>query len=100
MPLDPTTSEQLAIDVPLASRVLLKGLPGSGKSMLLLSAVLWARSNGWLVLYWPRGRDWTDGGVYHPHPHPVREAGEGKGESKRLWDTPVQAMAVLKVRTL
>ncbi|KAE8673417.1 NADH-ubiquinone oxidoreductase 12 kDa subunit [Hibiscus syriacus] len=41
--------------------------------------VHWARNEGWLVLYAPRGREWTHGGFFYKNP----ETG--------FWDTPLQA---------
>jgi predicted phage tail protein len=38
-----------------ARSIVLDGLAGSGKSVALLHAILWARSSGWLVLYIPSG---------------------------------------------
>ncbi|GJP43816.1 hypothetical protein CLOM_g3228 [Closterium sp. NIES-68] len=89
---------------------LIRGLPGSGKTCLLLTAVLWARANGWLVFYLPKAREWTNGGLYYKHPESggevvgVQEGGEMEGgggvgsggRRKAVWDTPIQAQASLK----
>ena len=48
--------------------------------------VQWAREEGWLVLYVPSAKEWTHGGFFYKHPQ------------TGLWDTPVQAENVLKVR--
>lgn len=53
---------------------------------MLAMLVHWARAEGWLVFYVPRGRDWTHGGFFYKNPQ------------TDLWDTPVQAENVLKVR--
>jgi hypothetical protein len=37
------------------------GENGCGKSSVITSSVLWARKNGWLVVYLPEGRAWLDG---------------------------------------
>ncbi|KAH6758597.1 Pentatricopeptide repeat superfamily protein [Perilla frutescens var. frutescens] len=54
------------------------------KSIVLAMLVNWARKEGWLVLYVPRGRDWTHGGVFYKNPE------------TSLWDTPVQAVNILR----
>ncbi|KAK6246790.1 hypothetical protein QUC31_018355 [Theobroma cacao] len=65
-------------------QVVLDGPVSCGKSIALAMLVHWARDEGWLVLYAPRGREWTHGGFFYKNP--------GTG----LWDTPVQAENVLK----
>lgn len=55
-----------------------------GKSITLAMLVHWAREEGWLVLYVPRGREWTHGGYFYKSPQ------------TGLWDTPLQAENVLK----
>ena len=65
-------------------QVVLDGQVSCGKSIALAMLVHWARDEGWLVLYAPRGREWTHGGFFYKNP----ETG--------LWDTPVQAENVLK----
>ena len=66
---------------------MLDGPVSCGKSIALALLVHWACDEGWLVLYAPRGREWTHGGFFYRNP----ETG--------LWDTPVQAENVLKART-
>jgi small subunit ribosomal protein S29 len=46
--------------------------------------VHWAREEGWLVLYAPKAREWTHGGVFYKNPQ------------TGFWDTPIQAENVLK----
>ncbi|XVF20392.1 hypothetical protein REPUB_Repub11eG0194600 [Reevesia pubescens] len=70
----PKTRKQVVLDGPVSC----------GKSIALAMLVHWARDEGWLVLYAPRGREWTHGGFFYKNP----ETG--------LWDTPVQAENVLK----
>lgn len=70
----PKTRKQVVLDGPVSC----------GKSIALAMLVHWARDEGWLVLYAPRGREWTHGGCFYKNP----ETG--------LWDTPVQAENVLK----
>lgn len=67
-------------------KVLLDGPRSCGKSIALAMLVHWARSEGWLVLYVPKGREWTHGGFFYKNPN------------TGLWDTPVQAARVLQVR--
>ncbi|XP_028768892.1 28S ribosomal protein S29, mitochondrial [Neltuma alba] len=70
----PKVRKQIVLDGPLSC----------GKSIALAMLVQWAREEGWLVFYVPRGQEWTHGGFFYKHP--------GTG----LWDTPVQAEHVLK----
>ena len=72
-------------DLATKERIVLDGLPGSGKSIVLGMLVQWARSEGWLVCYIPSGRKWTHNELYY------------KNQSSGLWDTPVQAASMLKV---
>ncbi|XP_065848232.1 uncharacterized protein [Euphorbia lathyris] len=65
-------------------QIVLDGPVSCGKSIALAMLVHWARDEGWLVLYVPRGREWTHGGFFYKNP----ETG--------LWDTPVQAENILK----
>lgn len=67
-------------------QIVLDGPVSCGKSIALSMLVQWARGEGWLVLYVPRGRDWTYGGFFYKNPQ------------TGLWDTPVQAENILKVR--
>ncbi|XP_057788313.1 uncharacterized protein LOC131005381 isoform X2 [Salvia miltiorrhiza] len=82
-----------AIDPSLAAKsrglkvrkqIVLDGLLSCGKSTVLAMLVNWARTEGWLVLYVPRGRDWTLGGLFYKNP------------DTNLWDTPVQAVNILQ----
>ncbi|KAL3517992.1 hypothetical protein ACH5RR_020581 [Cinchona calisaya] len=63
-------------------KIVLDGPRSCGKSIALAMLVHWARNEGWLVLYVPRGQEWTHGGFFYRNP--------GTG----LWDTPVQATNV------
>ncbi|XP_060175975.1 uncharacterized protein LOC132606472 isoform X1 [Lycium barbarum] len=65
-------------------QVVLDGPVSSGKSIALAMLVHWARDEGWLVLYVPKGREWTHGGFFYKNP------------KTGLWDTPVQAANVLQ----
>ncbi|GKV20742.1 hypothetical protein SLEP1_g30824 [Rubroshorea leprosula] len=65
-------------------QIVLDGPVSCGKSIALAMLVYWARDEGWLVLYVPKGREWTHGGFFYKNP----ETG--------LWDTPLQAENVLK----
>ncbi|KAJ0074749.1 hypothetical protein Patl1_35097 [Pistacia atlantica] len=69
-------------------QVVLDGPRSCGKSNMLAMLVHWARDEGWLVLYVPRGREWTHGGYFYKNPRTV------------LWDTPLQAEHVFKARIL
>ena len=55
---------------------------------MLEMLVHWAREEGWLVFYVPRGREWTHGGYFYKNP------------ITGLWDSPIQAENALKVRIL
>ncbi|XP_047147814.1 28S ribosomal protein S29, mitochondrial isoform X2 [Vigna umbellata] len=70
--------------VKVRKQVVLDGPVSCGKSIALAMLVQWAREEGWLVLYVPKGKDWTHGGFFYKHPQ------------TGLWDTPVQAENVLK----
>ena len=72
----------------LRKQVVLDGPVSCGKSIALAMLVHWARDEGWLVFYVPRGRDWTHGGFFYRNP------------KTGLWDTPLQAENVLKARSL
>ncbi|KAI3450268.1 hypothetical protein Pfo_006933 [Paulownia fortunei] len=69
----PKVRKQIVLDGPLSC----------GKSIALAMLVHWARKEGWLVLYAPRGQDWTHGGLFYKNPQ------------TGLWDTPVQAANIL-----
>ncbi|GAB2235093.1 hypothetical protein Droror1_Dr00004375 [Drosera rotundifolia] len=70
----PKVRKQIVLDGPLSC----------GKSIALALLVHWARNEGWLVLYVPKGRSWTHGGYFYGNPQ------------TGLWDTPVQAENILK----
>jgi hypothetical protein len=74
------------LGVKVRKQVILDGPVSCGKSIALAMLVQWAREEGWLVFYVPRGKEWTHGGFFYKHPQTA------------LWDTPVQAENVLKVR--
>ncbi|GFQ01224.1 28S ribosomal protein s29 mitochondrial [Phtheirospermum japonicum] len=65
-------------------QIVLDGLLSCGKSIALAMLVYWARKEGWLVFYVPRGRDWTHGGLFYKNPHTGEGAGVGwpKGSDK------------------
>lgn len=65
-------------------QIVLDGPVSCGKSITLAMLVYWARKEGWLVLYVPKGRDWTHGGLFY------RNLRTG------LWDTPIQAANILR----
>ena len=69
-------------------QIVLDGPVSCGKSIALAMLVHWARSEGWLVFYVPKGKDWTHGGFFYRNPH------------SDLWDTPVQATKILQVQIL
>lgn len=71
----------------IRKQIVLDGPVNSGKSIALAMLVHWARDEGWLVFYVPSGRRWTHGGFFY------------KNAETGLWDTPVQAEDVLRVRT-
>ncbi|XP_051117943.1 uncharacterized protein LOC127242443 [Andrographis paniculata] len=71
---DPKARKQIILDGPVSC----------GKSIALAMLVHWARKEGWLVLYVPKGRDWTHGGLFYKNPQ------------TGLWDTPVQAANILR----
>ncbi|KAK7305489.1 hypothetical protein VNO77_43395 [Canavalia gladiata] len=70
--------------VKVRKQVVLDGPVSCGKSIALAMLVQWAREEGWLVFYVPKGKEWTHGGFFYKHPQTA------------LWDTPVQAENVLK----
>ncbi|KAF5727300.1 28S ribosomal protein S29 mitochondrial [Tripterygium wilfordii] len=82
------------VDPPLSSsdgkgskarkQIVLDGPVSCGKSITLAMLVHWARDEGWLVFYVPRGREWAHGGFFYKNPQ------------TGLWDTPLQAENVLK----
>lgn len=74
--LGPKVRKQIVLDGPLSC----------GKSIALAMLVQWARDEGWLVFYAPRGREWTHGGFFYKNPQ------------TGFWDTPVQAENILKAK--
>lgn len=68
----------------LRKQIVLDGPRSCGKSIALAMLAHWARDEGWLVFYAPKGRDWTHGGFFYKNPQ------------TGLWDTPVQAEHILK----
>ncbi|GER55138.1 mitochondrial 28S ribosomal protein S29-related [Striga asiatica] len=70
----PKVKKQIVLDGPLSC----------GKSIALAMLVYWARKEGWLVFYVPKGREWTHGGLFYKNPQ------------TGLWDTPVQAANILQ----
>ncbi|XP_048324444.2 uncharacterized protein LOC107411614 isoform X2 [Ziziphus jujuba] len=70
--------------VKIKKQMVLDGHVSCGKSIVLAMLVHWARDEGWLVFYVPRGWEWTHGGFFYKNPQ------------TDLWDTPVQAENVLK----
>lgn len=68
----------------LWKQIVLDGPRSCGKSIALAMLAHWARDEGWLVFYAPKGRDWTHGGFFYKNPQ------------TGLWDTPVQAEHILK----
>ncbi|CAA0824945.1 mitochondrial 28S ribosomal protein S29-related [Striga hermonthica] len=70
----PKVKKQIVLDGPLSC----------GKSIALAMLVYWARKEGWLVLYVPKGREWTHGGLFY------------KNRQTGLWDTPLQASNILQ----
>ncbi|KAK9740164.1 hypothetical protein RND81_03G016400 [Saponaria officinalis] len=65
-------------------QIVLDGPRSCGKSIALAMLVHWARDEGWLVLYSPKGREWTHGGFFYKNPQ------------TGFWDTPLQAENILK----
>ncbi|OAY70793.1 28S ribosomal protein S29, mitochondrial [Ananas comosus] len=65
-------------------QIVLDGPVSCGKSVALAMLVHWARSEGWLVFYVPKGKEWTHGGFFYRNPY------------NDLWDTPVQAARILQ----
>ncbi|KAM3307216.1 hypothetical protein P3S67_008959 [Capsicum chacoense] len=80
---DPTLQSN-AKGLKTRKQVVLDGAVSCGKSIALAMLVNWARDEGWLVLYVPKGREWTHGGFFYKNP------------KTGLWDTPVQAANALQ----
>ncbi|KAL4342945.1 hypothetical protein HN51_061257 [Arachis hypogaea] len=81
---DPPMWSTNAKGVKVRKQVVLDGPVSCGKSIALAMLVHWAREEGWLVFYVPRGKAWTHGGFFYRHP------------LTGLWDTPIQAAKVLE----
>ncbi|KAK1368224.1 hypothetical protein POM88_034316 [Heracleum sosnowskyi] len=67
-------------------QIVLDGPVRCGKSIALIMLVHWARVEGWLVLYVPKGRQWTHGGFFY------------RNQQTGLWDTLVQAASILQAK--
>ncbi|CAH9087373.1 unnamed protein product [Cuscuta epithymum] len=80
---DPTIQNNVKGSKP-RKQIVLDGPVSCGKSIALAMLVHWAREEGWLVFYVPRGREWTHGGFFY------------KSLTSALWDTPVQAANILQ----
>ncbi|PON41840.1 Ribosomal protein [Parasponia andersonii] len=83
---DPPLSLPSSKDIKVRRQIVLDGPVSCGKSIALAMLVHWARDEGWLVFYVPRGWEWTHGGFFYKNPQ------------TGLWDTPVQAESILKAR--
>lgn len=70
----PKVRKQIVLDGPVAC----------GKSIALAMLVKWAREEGWLVFYVPKGKDWTHGGFFYQNPQ------------TNLWDTPAHSAKSLQ----
>lgn len=80
----PTLSSSDGKAPKVRKQIVLDGRRSSGKSVALALLAHWAREEGWLVFYAPKGREWTHGGFFYKNPR------------TGFWDTPVQAESVLK----
>uniref|UniRef100_A0A175YME7 Small ribosomal subunit protein mS29 n=1 Tax=Daucus carota subsp. sativus TaxID=79200 RepID=A0A175YME7_DAUCS len=84
---DPPLQSAAAVKGPKAQKqIVLDGPVSCGKSIALAMLVHWARSEGWLVFYVPKGREWTHGGFFY------------RNQQTGLWDTPVQAASILQAK--
>ncbi|KAJ4827655.1 hypothetical protein Tsubulata_040240 [Turnera subulata] len=81
---DPTLQSSSDKGVSAKKQIVLDGLVSCGKSIVLAMLVQWAREEGWLVFYVPRGREWTHGGFFYKNP------------DTGLYDTPLQAENALR----
>ena len=71
--------------LPRRDAYLLTGPRGAGKSVALATVVSWARANGWLALYVPRGWDVANAGDYVvPSPHHAGMFEEPRGSRSLL----------------
>ncbi|KAK3022277.1 hypothetical protein RJ639_045384 [Escallonia herrerae] len=73
---DPTLQSSAKKGPKVRKQVVLDGPVSCGKSIALAMLVHWARDQDWLVLYVPKGREWTHGGFFYKNPQ------------TRFWDTP------------
>ncbi|KAL9238839.1 hypothetical protein vseg_013212 [Gypsophila vaccaria] len=82
---DPPSWQNSASKAPqVKKQIVLDGPRSCGKSIALAMLAHWARDEGWLVLYSPKGREWTHGGFFYKNPQ------------TGFWDTPLQAANILK----
>lgn len=81
---DPTLPSYYSKGPKAQKQIVLDGPVSCGKSIALAMLVHWARDEGWLVLYVPRGREWTHGGLFYKNP------------KTDLWDSPIQAANILQ----
>lgn len=81
---DPPTWSSSSKAPKVRKQIVLDGPRSCGKSIALAMLAHWARDEGWLVFYSPKGRDWTHGGFFYKNPQ------------TGLWDTPLQAETILK----
>ncbi|CAK9164128.1 unnamed protein product [Ilex paraguariensis] len=81
---DPPLQSSGSKGLKVRKQIVLDGPVSCGKSIALAMLVHWARDEGWLVFYVPKGREWTHGGFFYKNPQ------------TGLWDTPVQAANVLQ----
>lgn len=82
---DPPTWTSSSSKAPkVRKQIVLDGPRSCGKSIALAMLAHWARDEGWLVFYSPKGRDWTHGGFFYKNPQ------------TGLWDTPLQAENIMK----
>ncbi|KAF4375644.1 hypothetical protein G4B88_015179 [Cannabis sativa] len=73
---DPPMLVSSTKDTKVRKQIVLDGPVSCGKSIALAMLVHWARDEGWLVFYVPRGWEWTHGGFFYKNPQ------------TGLWDTP------------
>ncbi|KAK6927167.1 Ribosomal protein S23/S29, mitochondrial [Dillenia turbinata] len=81
IPSSPLLIIQFSINQPrcgpkVRKQIVLDGPVSCGKSIALAMLVHWARDEGWLVFYVPKGRQWTHGGIFY------------KNQLTGFWDTP------------
>ncbi|KAK2982766.1 hypothetical protein RJ640_025182 [Escallonia rubra] len=73
---DPTLQSSAKKGPKVRKQIVLDGPVSCGKSIALAMLVHWARDQDWLVLYVPKGREWTHGGFFYKNPQ------------TGFWDTP------------